>query len=116
MALIECPECKKNVSDMASSCPDCGYPIKSTLMKARASDNILKAKERVTDSMRVSCKICGYEAGSINLTAGVCNNCLQKERSNREPLTTYNKEDYKQIGIFLIFTAIVITAVYLFVQ
>ncbi|MGC4003019.1 MAG: zinc ribbon domain-containing protein [Pirellulales bacterium] len=28
MALIDCPECgRKNVSDRAHSCPDCGYPI-----------------------------------------------------------------------------------------
>lgn len=25
MALIECPECKKMISDTASSCPNCGY-------------------------------------------------------------------------------------------
>ena len=28
MALITCPECSKQVSDQASSCPSCGYPIK----------------------------------------------------------------------------------------
>lgn len=27
MALIECPECKKEISDKATSCPNCGYPI-----------------------------------------------------------------------------------------
>lgn len=27
MALINCPECKKQVSDVAAQCPDCGYPI-----------------------------------------------------------------------------------------
>jgi hypothetical protein len=29
MALIECPECKKQVSDRASSCPQCGAPLAS---------------------------------------------------------------------------------------
>lgn len=28
MALIECPECGKQVSDKASACPNCGCPIK----------------------------------------------------------------------------------------
>ena len=27
MALIKCPECNKEVSDKASSCPHCGYPL-----------------------------------------------------------------------------------------
>lgn len=27
MALIDCPECSKQVSDAATSCPQCGYPI-----------------------------------------------------------------------------------------
>ncbi|MDE5803214.1 MAG: zinc-ribbon domain-containing protein [Lachnospiraceae bacterium] len=27
MALIKCPECGKEISDKASSCPGCGYPI-----------------------------------------------------------------------------------------
>lgn len=30
MALIKCPECSHTVSDKAISCPNCGYPIKST--------------------------------------------------------------------------------------
>lgn len=29
MALINCPECKKSISDQSSSCPGCGYPLKS---------------------------------------------------------------------------------------
>ncbi|MBN2326857.1 MAG: zinc ribbon domain-containing protein [Candidatus Omnitrophica bacterium] len=28
MALIECPECSKQISDKAESCPNCGCPIK----------------------------------------------------------------------------------------
>ena len=28
MALIKCPECGKEISDGASSCPNCGHPIK----------------------------------------------------------------------------------------
>lgn len=29
MALIQCPECKKEISDQAETCIYCGYPIKS---------------------------------------------------------------------------------------
>lgn len=27
MALTKCPECKAEVSDYATSCPKCGYPL-----------------------------------------------------------------------------------------
>lgn len=27
MALITCPECKREVSSMSKTCPNCGYPI-----------------------------------------------------------------------------------------
>ncbi len=30
MALINCPECKKQVSEKARGCPGCGYPINIT--------------------------------------------------------------------------------------
>lgn len=29
MALIDCPECKKQVSDTALACPHCGYSLKT---------------------------------------------------------------------------------------
>ena len=27
MAMITCPECKKDISEAAASCPHCGYPL-----------------------------------------------------------------------------------------
>lgn len=36
MALINCPECKKEISDKASSCPNCGCPISSIAPKQEA--------------------------------------------------------------------------------
>ena len=33
MALIQCPECKSSVSDLAASCPKCGYPFRRTEYK-----------------------------------------------------------------------------------
>ena len=32
MALINCPECKKEVSDSAESCPNCGHPISHKIL------------------------------------------------------------------------------------
>lgn len=36
MALINCPECGKEISDKATACPNCGFPVKN------ASTNIPK--------------------------------------------------------------------------
>ncbi|MBR5640832.1 MAG: zinc ribbon domain-containing protein [Firmicutes bacterium] len=33
MALIICPECKKQISDRAESCPHCGLPAKFFVMQ-----------------------------------------------------------------------------------
>ena len=38
MALISCPECVKQVSDRAASCPDCGCPISTTPTVALQAD------------------------------------------------------------------------------
>lgn len=30
MPLIQCPECKEKISDKATFCPHCGYPMNDT--------------------------------------------------------------------------------------
>ncbi len=35
MALIQCPECTKEISSEALSCPHCGYPVKGPLNEER---------------------------------------------------------------------------------
>jgi hypothetical protein len=35
MALISCPECRRQVSDRAASCPQCGYPIRDNPERSR---------------------------------------------------------------------------------
>ena len=32
MALVACPECEKQISESASSCPNCGHPLATTQM------------------------------------------------------------------------------------
>lgn len=39
MAMIKCPECQSEVSDRASACPRCGFPISSI-----ETSNIVKIK------------------------------------------------------------------------
>ena len=50
MALIKCEECGHEISDKATSCPNCGCPI----------------------DKKVACKECGYE---MSATDTVCPNC-----------------------------------------
>lgn len=40
MAMIKCPECGKEISDKASNCPSCGYPIEN--QKIQVSSNVLE--------------------------------------------------------------------------
>ena len=37
MALLSCPECKASISDQASNCPHCGYPIKEVSVTVQGS-------------------------------------------------------------------------------
>lgn len=43
MALITCPECKKEISDTAKTCPNCGYKIKKTEKWKKIGRNLLKS-------------------------------------------------------------------------
>lgn len=37
MALIQCPECAREISDKAIACPGCGYPIAAPAPHGRAT-------------------------------------------------------------------------------
>lgn len=49
MALINCPECGKEISDKATACPECGYPIADYL------------KDKTMHDKSEKCSCCGYE-------------------------------------------------------
>ncbi len=55
MALIECPECKKQISDQADSCPGCGYPVigKQIGVKPKSMD---KTKTLLSSSINICYK------------------------------------------------------------
>lgn len=51
MSLIKCPECYKDVSDKAESCPNCGFSIRDyreSLQKAKSRE---EEKEKLKDKM-----------------------------------------------------------------
>lgn len=43
MALIQCPDCKRQVSSEAKSCPSCGYPIAERLQKGAIGSTPVEA-------------------------------------------------------------------------
>ena len=58
MSIIICPECKNNVSDKASSCPHCGYPI---YMQIHNTAKKIKCNhcDNMNDAYNTSCSFCG---------------------------------------------------------
>lgn len=46
MALIKCPECGKEISDKASSCPSCGYPINNTKVETEQDRINVRGKNK----------------------------------------------------------------------
>lgn len=45
MALIKCPECGKEVSDTARTCPNCGYKIKKNISNEKRDRFLLRNKK-----------------------------------------------------------------------
>lgn len=48
MAMVQCPECKGDISDKACTCPHCGYPIKET--ESEQYEYVLSKGERLDSS------------------------------------------------------------------
>lgn len=75
MALITCPDCKKEISDSADNCPHCGRPM-ATAIKCPTckSTNV----EKISTASKVgSALIWGVFASNRNKTYE-CNACKYK--------------------------------------
>lgn len=46
MALIKCPECDREISDKATACPHCGYPISEQKVKRKSRGRGVKNKRK----------------------------------------------------------------------
>lgn len=57
MALINCPECGKEISDRARECPNCGYPINEYVLEQKIKNYTPPNK-----------KISGIELGQVKRT------------------------------------------------
>lgn len=62
MALITCQECGKEVSDKATSCPNCGAPIGDT----KANTKFCKHCGESIDKECIICPKCGKQVEELN--------------------------------------------------
>lgn len=59
MALIECPDCGRKVSDRAANCPDCACPVSEVVAEQKAeSERARIAKTRSMTDQAVDCAQC----------------------------------------------------------
>src|SRR5215471_13464541 len=53
MALINCPECGKQVSTAAATCPHCGYPVAERLQQGQAATPVAASTVPSTEVLAV---------------------------------------------------------------
>ena len=76
MALINCPECGKQISDRAKTCIFCGYPIQEYMEEQKQKEQELKKDIPIRDDI---CPQCGNE---ISPVFRVCNKCGYSQYGN----------------------------------
>lgn len=54
MALMNCPECGKEISDQANACPNCGYPLHSEASTAKTISTVPKLSKKAKIILGVS--------------------------------------------------------------
>lgn len=79
MALIKCPECEKQVSDRAVTCPNCGCPISNFSKIPTRNNGLVRIKLEPTPgviSQKVSIRGCGITwTGQTGKVAEIQINC-----------------------------------------
>lgn len=78
MALINCPDCERKVSDRAKVCPDCACPIAEVVAEMRETErreHLVKTREMLGEDELVDCPKCDargfytYEDGAYSWCA-----------------------------------------------
>lgn len=76
MALIKCPECNKEVSDRAISCPHCGFPI-ADIQKIE-SQHTVKVNNKIYDISKLKIMYDKYSTADQKMICNTCNNIYKK--------------------------------------
>jgi len=96
MALIECRECGRKISDMATACPGCGAPPRATL-SAPAPVSAQPRSKEVSIPMAVAILggVCVVGFLAVGIVAS--NNPDIKARSQQKDAITYCDSEYKRL-------------------
>lgn len=62
MALIKCPECKRDISDAAEACPNCGHPMGASTNQVGDADVLPMPEQR-----KCSCGACSKEMETVSI-------------------------------------------------
>jgi uncharacterized OB-fold protein len=75
MALIKCPECERDISDKAISCPNCGYQTPQPRCITCKSTNIVRISD---ESQFVTAFLQALTNKGVDVLAGktyICKHC-----------------------------------------
>lgn len=68
MSMTTCPECGKEISSSAESCPNCGYVlVKNELPKIRRSELSEKSTNPLLGAVYIVCSICAIIFGIFTI-------------------------------------------------
>ena len=93
MALNTCPECGREVSDKAASCPSCGAPLNNMQNKKFCQH----CGEQI-DKDCVVCPKCGKQVGSFNNQNTDKNIIINNNNSTSSSAAAVNQGGYVRVG------------------
>lgn len=79
MALIDCPECNRKVSDSAEICPNCGFGIRLHVKKLDEIQKEAERKQREEDNKRIRDQKREEQKKKIDYYKAKIVNCKQKK-------------------------------------
>lgn len=106
--LIACPECSREVSDRAPTCPQCGFPIAQELARQREREALeadRKSREVVGEVDCPHCEARGFTTEENPDAPTTFSWCLYCQHSGRVPLVRsgrgYWAAEYASVDAFV---------------
>ena len=94
MALINCPECEKEISDKAQSCIHCGCPIEIHTTNSNSSAKS-KSNKRILKIVAIVCVICIGLVGLVKILDALIETQEEASMAAREAAQEYEEIQLK---------------------